>query len=101
MTSLTVNGTPCRRPSGSPRARAASAARGLGARLLEARQDDRVDRAVALLDAGRVGVQQLDRTDVAVPDGPRHPRRRPLHELAHGAILAWRAAAVALGGGVG
>ena len=43
MTSLTVNGTPCRRPSGSPRARAASAA------LASARAASRRSRTIALI----------------------------------------------------
>ena len=57
--------------------------RRLGARLVDPRQDDRVDLAVALGDPRGVGLDQFDRTHLALTDRARHPCRRALDERVH------------------
>jgi hypothetical protein len=63
---------------------------GLRARRREARQDDCVDGLVACAVALGVGIEQLDATHLACAHRMRHPARRPLDEIAHGAVPGWR-----------
>ncbi|HEY3181269.1 MAG TPA: enoyl-CoA hydratase/isomerase family protein [Gaiellaceae bacterium] len=58
------------------------------ARRVEPRQNERVDLRIAVGDARRMRVEELDRRQLAVAHRTRHPGGRPLDELRHRAILA-------------
>ena len=87
--SLAVNGTPCSGADRLARRERRVGRQRLLARLLEPRQHERVDRRIALGDARRVGLEQLDARRPRASARPRAIHRADaLDQVGHAATLA-------------